>query len=76
MVTNIDWSEFKAFRQASAKEQDNFMMLLDFLKSYYNMFSAFDIYDTMRNDETARMMLDKRSISDAEGLESYLFKVV
>jgi len=76
MVRNIDWSEFKAFRTTSTKEQDNFMMLIDFLKSYYNMFSALDIYDTLKNDDTAIMMLEKRNITDAEGIENYLFKAI
>ncbi len=75
MVRNIDWGEFKAFRATSTKEQDNFMTLIDFLKSYYNMFSAHDIYDTLKNDETSNMMLEKRDITDAEGIEDYLFKV-
>ena len=74
MVRNIDWSEFKAFRASSTKEQDNFMALIDFLKSYYNMFSVLDIYDTLKNDETSNMMLEKRNIIDAEGIEKYLFK--
>lgn len=73
MVENIDWSEFKAFRKASTKEQDNFMNLLDFLKSHYNMFSIKDIYDTLANDETSKLMLEKRNITDAEGIEKYLF---
>lgn len=75
MVKNIDWDEFKRFRASSVKEQDNFMMLLDFLKSYYNLFSVYDIYDTLAYDETAKMMLDKRNISDVGELETFLFKV-
>lgn len=76
MVKNIDWDEFKEFRATSTKDQDNFMMMLDFLKSYYNLFSVFDIYDTLVNDDTTKMMLDKREITAPEGLESYLFKAV
>ena len=59
MVKNIDWTEFKLFRATNIKDQDNFMTLIDFLKSYYNMFSVLDIYETLKNDETAKMMLDK-----------------
>jgi len=73
MVKNIDWGEFKAFRATSTKEQDNFMTLIDFLKSYYNMFSIEDIYETLKNDETSNMMLEKRNITDAEGIENILF---
>lgn len=73
MVKNIDWSEFKTFRKASTKEQDNFMTLLDFLKSYYKMFNIQDIYDTLESDDTSKLMLEKRNIIDAEGIEKYLF---
>ncbi|WP_241856092.1 hypothetical protein [Sulfurimonas lithotrophica] len=76
MVRNIDWGEFKSYRASSTKEQDNFLMMLDFLKSYYNLYSVFDIYDTLAGDETTKMMLDKRDITSPEGLESYLFKAV
>ena len=73
-MVNIDWKEFKEYRAHSQKKEDNFSILLDFLKSYYNMFSIIEIYDTLKYDETAKMMLDKRDIIDAEGLEKYLFK--
>lgn len=75
-MVSIDWKEFKEFRAYSVKKDDNFITLLDFLKSYYNIFSAVDIYNILKHDETAKMMLDKRDITDAEGLESYLFKVI
>ncbi len=75
-MINIDWKEFKEFRAHSVKKDDNFITLVDFLKSYYNMFNAFEIYNTLNNDDTAKMMLEKRDIIDAEGLESYLFKVI
>ena len=73
MVT-INWKEFKEFKKHRHGNEDNFIVLLEFLKSYYNMFSALDIYNTLNNDELSIMMLNKRSIVDAEGLESYLFK--
>ena len=73
-MVNIDWKEFKEYRAHSQKKEDNFVLLLDFLKSYYNMFSITEIYDTLKYDETAKMMLDKRDIVDAECLEKYLFK--
>ena len=74
MVKDIDWKEFKAYKAASMKEQDNFMALIDFLKSYYNLYSVTDIYDTLKNDDTAILMLEKRSIKNVEGIENYLFK--
>ncbi len=76
MVENIDWAAFKEFRQNTIKDKDNFMMLIDFLKSYYNLFSVQEIYDTLVNDETAKMMLEKRELNSLESFETFLFKAV
>ncbi len=73
-MVNINWDEFKVFKQDSHKD-DNFTILLDFIKSYYNMMSPMDIYDTLAYDDTGKMMLKKRDIVDAESLETYLFKL-
>ncbi len=70
----INWTEFKDFKQYSVRN-DNFETLLDFMKSYYNMMSPMDIYDVLSEDVTAQMMLKKRNITDAEGIENYLFKL-
>ena len=70
----INWAEYKEYKKYTHRD-DNFAILLDFMKSYYNMTSPFDIYEVLHNDETAQMMLDKRHITDAEGLENFLFKL-
>lgn len=72
MIT-INWAEYKEYKKY-AHGSDNFMMLLDFMKSYYNMTNPRDIYETLHNDDTAQMMLDKRDIIDAEGLENFLYR--
>ena len=72
MIT-INWKEFKEYKQHSIKE-NNFEILLDFMKSYYNMTSPLDMYDTLNADGTAKMMLDKRNIDSAEDLETFLFQ--
>jgi len=72
-LLKINWDEFKEYKQTRHKKADNFITLLDFIKSYYHMRSAMDIYDILQYDELAHMMLEKRDIKDAEGLESYLF---
>ena len=72
MVT-INWKEFKEYKQYAMKE-NNFEILLDFMKSYYNMTSPLDMYDTLNADYTAKMMLDKRNIDSAEDLETFLFQ--
>ncbi len=73
-MLNINWDEYKEYKKHSNKEADNFIILLDVMKSYYNMINPIDMYDTLIYDELAKMMLDKRDIRDAEGLEDFLFK--
>ncbi len=70
----INWNEFKEYK-AHNKGNDNFNILLNFIKSYYNMHSPVDIYETLVLDELAKMMLEKRNITDAEDLENHLFKL-
>jgi len=72
-LLKINWDEFKEYKQTRHKKADNFLTLLDFIKSYYHMKSPMDIYDILRYDELAVLMLEKREIKDAEGLEKYLF---
>jgi hypothetical protein len=72
-LITINWKEFKEYKQHAMKE-NNFDILLDFMKSYYNMTSPLDMYDTLNADSTAKLMLDKRNIDSAEDLETFLFQ--
>jgi len=72
-MIQINWDEFKEYKRSSNKEE-NFEILLDFIKSYYNMTNAADIYASLANDTLAQMMLEKYDISDDEALENYLFR--
>jgi hypothetical protein len=51
---------------------DNFEVLLDFLKSYYNLINPSDMFETLQADDIAQMMLEKRQIRDDEALENFL----
>ena len=73
-MTEINWDEFKFFKQYSDKKNDNFEVLLDFLKSHYKMTSPKEMYETMANDDTAVLMLNKREINSLEDLEKRLYK--
>ncbi len=73
-MVKIDWDEFKEYKKLSVRN-DNFEILLEFIKSYYNAVLPQDIYDMLHADETAQMMLDKRSIKDSVALENYLYKL-
>ncbi|WP_297441420.1 hypothetical protein [Sulfurimonas sp.] len=73
-MAKINWDEYKEYKQYNSKE-NNFEILIDFIKSYYNITNAFDIFDILIEDETAKLMLDKREIKDAEALENFMFKL-
>lgn len=74
-MLRINWDEFKEFKQNRKHKADNFEILLDFMKSYYNILSPFEMFEILANDDLAIMMLEKRDITDPEGLEKYLFKI-
>jgi len=75
-MLKIDWDEYKVYKQqrADLKALDNFETLLEFLRSFYNKNSPFEVYDILSADEVGRMMLDKRHIKRVEDLENYIFK--
>jgi hypothetical protein len=72
-MMKIDWDEFKVYKQhhLNSRGRDNFTLLYEFVKSYYNFSSYYDIYDLLSHDELSLMMLHKRNINSAEDLERY-----
>ena len=73
-MIEIDYNEFKMFKRYTEKEGDNFELLLEFLKSYYNMVSTTELYETLKHDDIAQMMLKKRDINSSADLENILFQ--
>lgn len=74
-MIKINWDDYKHFKTTAHSKGDNFDILLEFLKSYYNMTSPLDLYETLSADELALMMLQKREIMDAASLEHYIFQI-
>jgi len=72
-LIKLNWEEYKEFRKYSNKE-DKLQLAIDFMKSYYNMNSPSDMYEILANDDIGKMLLDKRDITDAESLETFIFK--
>ncbi len=72
-MVKINWDEYKEYKKYSHKEE-KFEILLDFLKSYYNMTNPVDLYSSLANDDLAQMMLEKHDIINDEALENYLLK--
>jgi len=72
----INWDEYKEYKNSriDAKKLDNFQILLEFIRSYYNIQGAYEIFELLEDDSLAKMMLDKRNITQAEGLEIYIVK--
>lgn len=73
-LIEINWEEFKFFKQYSKKKGDNFEVLLDFLENHYKMTSPKEMFETMLGDETAQLMLKKREMHALEDLEKHLYK--
>ena len=75
-MAQINWEEYKLYKQMreDPHQLDNFQVLLEFIKSYYNKNSAFEIFKLLKEDELAAMMLEKRHIQEPEHLEDYLYK--
>lgn len=72
-MASIDWKEYKEFKEHSNKE-DRFLIAIDFIKSYYNINNASDMFDMFKNDDVGNMLLERNNITDAEGLESFMYK--
>lgn len=69
----FDWDEYKEFKKFSGKD-DKLQVAIDFMRSYYNMSSPRELYEMLREDDIGQMMLEKRDITDAEGLENFMFQ--
>ena len=70
-MTRIDWDEYKEHKKMSVRN-DNFEILLEFMKSYYNMHNPSELFETLKNDDIAVMMLNKRTITNATRMEKFL----
>ena len=75
-MAKINWDEYKVYKKqrADLKQLDNFELLLEFLRSFYNKQSPFEVFDILHADDLGKMMLEKREIKRVEDLENYLFK--
>ncbi|MFT5836097.1 MAG: hypothetical protein ACI9RG_000991 [Sulfurimonas sp.] len=71
-MATFDWNEYKEFRKFSSQE-DKLKVAIDFIRSYYKLSSTSDLYNMLSNDDIGQMMLAKRNITDAEGLENFMF---
>jgi len=69
----IDWEEFKEFKRFS-QEQDKLKQTVEFIKSYYNISTVYDLFEMLKDDAIGEMLLNKREISDPEDLENFMFK--
>lgn len=73
-MIEIDWDEYKEYKKHSIRD-DNFEILIEFMKSYYNINNPSEMFDIFREDNLVQMMLEKRNIAEAEDLERYIFKL-
>ena len=71
-MASIDWNEYKEFKSHTRKE-DRLEILVDFIKSYYNINSPSDMFSMIKDDDIGQMLLERKDINDPEGLESFMF---
>ena len=71
----IDWEEFKIFKKDMPHlKGDNFVKLLYFIKSFYNIKSYTVMFDMLNNDEISSLMIEKRKIDSPLKLENFIKK--
>ena len=75
-MSKINWDEYKKYKyqREDIEKLDNFEVLLEFLRSFYNKTSSFEVFDMLEADTLGKMMLEKRGISKPEHLEEYLYR--
>jgi len=74
ILLTIDWDEYKEHKKMSVRV-NKLEMVLEFLKSYYNMTNPSDIYETLKADDIGQMMFEKYKIKNDIDLENILFKM-
>ncbi len=72
-MVEFSWEEYKEFRQHT-NQTDKLKIAIDFIRSYYNMNCPGDMYTMLATDDIGLMMLKKRGIKNAEGLESFMYQ--
>ncbi len=70
-MTSIELDEYKEHKKMSIRS-DSFERLIEFMKSYYNMHNPDELFDTLKNDDTAVTMLNKCSITSAASMNQFL----
>ena len=75
-MAKINWDEYKKYKcqREDVENLDNFKIMLEFLRSFYNKTTSFEVFDILDADELGKMMLEKRGISKPEHLDEYLYR--
>ena len=74
VLIRIDWDEYKEHKKMTVRE-NKLEIVLEFLKSYYNMTNPSDVYETMKADDIGGMLLERYEINSDVDLEDILFKM-
>ena len=74
-MVEISWEEFKEYKKYSVVD-DKFLILLDFMKSFYNLTNPIELFEIFQDDPLAEIMLKKRDIKTPEELESFMFSLL
>ena len=72
-MVEFSWEEYKVYKQTTT-QTDKLKIAIDFVRSYYNITNPADIFDMLATDDIGKMMLNKRDITSAEGLENFMYQ--
>ena len=72
-MVKINWDEFKEYKVHNPN-RENFDLVISFMRSYYNMTSPMDMYDSLAVDGLGQMLLEKKDIRSVEDLEDYIYQ--
>lgn len=76
-MKQINWEQFKHYKQERPNPtgMDNFQLLIEFIRGYYNIVHIDDLFDMINEDDLSRQMLNKREITSSILLEEYLYRL-
>ena len=72
-MLTFNWDEYKEFKQHT-NQTDKLKIAIDFMRSYYNISSADEMFGMLKADELGEMILNKREITSSEKLENFMYQ--
>jgi hypothetical protein len=72
-VLTFNWDEYKEFKKHTS-QTDKLKIAIDFMRSYYNISSPYEMFGMLKADELGEMLLNKREITSSDELENFMYQ--